>query len=100
MTEAVVVTGARGEVVLLNGAARRMFGLAPEANYRGPRFRRAVPRPAPAGVRRTRRLPRKRNEVMTAEFLIQLPAVRHLEVSAAPVRQADGTAGGASSRLS
>ena len=34
MTEAVVVTGARGEVILLNGAARRIFALGAETDYR------------------------------------------------------------------
>lgn len=87
MTEAVVVTGARGDVVLLNGAARRMFELAPEADYRGrdfvelcrdPRLQEFVGRATAAQV----------DDVMTAEFPIQLPAVRHLEMSAAPVRPA------------
>jgi len=87
MTEAVVVTGARGDVVLLNGAARRMFELAPEADYRGrdfvelcrdPRLQEFVARVTAAQA----------DDVMTEEFLIQLPAMRHLEMSAAPVRPA------------
>jgi len=90
MTEAVVVTGARGEVVLLNGAARRMFELAPEASYRGrdfvelcrdPRLQEFVGRVT--GSQAT--------EVMTAELLIQYPAPRHLEVNAAPVRHTGAT---------
>ena len=52
MAEAVVVTGARGEVILLNGAARRIFALGADTDYRARAVRRAVPRPAPAGVRR------------------------------------------------
>ena len=34
MTEAVVVTGARGQVILLNGASRRIFALGAETDYR------------------------------------------------------------------
>jgi two-component system, OmpR family, phosphate regulon sensor histidine kinase PhoR len=90
MSEAVVVTGARGDIVLLNGAARRMFALAPEASYRGrgfvdlcrdPRLQEFVGRVAAAQA----------HDVMTAELLIQLPAVRHLEISAAPVQTTEGT---------
>ena len=89
MTEAVVVTGARGDVVLLNGAARRMFALGPEASYRGrhfvelcrdPRLQEFIARVTDAQA----------DKVTTAEFLIQLPAVLHLEISAAPVRHARG----------
>jgi signal transduction histidine kinase len=38
MTEAVVVTGARGEVILLNGQARKTFALSADANYQGRDF--------------------------------------------------------------
>src|SRR5690348_8938488 len=38
MTDAVVVTGGRGEVVLLNGQARRTFALSLDANYQGRDF--------------------------------------------------------------
>ena len=55
MTEAVVVTGRRGEVVLVNGAARGMFALDADTDYRGRALRRALPRPAPAGLRRAPR---------------------------------------------
>jgi len=34
MAEAVVVTGARGEVILLNGSARRIFALGADTDYR------------------------------------------------------------------
>jgi two-component system, OmpR family, phosphate regulon sensor histidine kinase PhoR len=90
MTEAVVVTGGRGEVVLLNGAARRMFELAPETSYSGrdfvelcrdPRLQEFVGRAT--GLQAA--------EVMTAELSIQYPAPRHLEVSAAPVRHTRAT---------
>jgi two-component system phosphate regulon sensor histidine kinase PhoR len=89
MTEAVVVTGRRGGVVLLNGAARQMFELAPDANYGGrdlvelcrdPRLQEFVARATSSGG----------GEVMSSEFLIQNPAARYLQVSAAPVRHPDG----------
>jgi two-component system phosphate regulon sensor histidine kinase PhoR len=91
MTEAVVVTGRRGEVVLLNGASRRLFGLLPESDHRGrdlvelcrdPRLQEFVGRVAASD----------QNEVISAELAIQHPAPRHLEVSAAPVRHAAGAA--------
>ncbi|HTT76199.1 MAG TPA: ATP-binding protein [Candidatus Binataceae bacterium] len=92
MTEAVVVTGARGEVVLMNGAARQLFGLAPGAGHTGrefvelcrdPRLQEFVAR-ATVGE----------GGVLNGEFAIQTPAARHLEVSAAPVRH-----GGAAARV-
>jgi two-component system, OmpR family, phosphate regulon sensor histidine kinase PhoR len=91
MIEAVVVTGVHGEVVLMNGAARRVFGLAPETDYRNrdfielcrdPRLQEFVGRATASGG----------DEVMTAEFALQNPAPRHLQVSAAPVRRTDGAA--------
>jgi two-component system phosphate regulon sensor histidine kinase PhoR len=91
MAEAVVVTGRRGEVMLLNGAARRLFGLLPESDYRGrdlvelcrdPRLQEFVGKVAASD----------QNEVITAELAIQHPAPRNLEVSAAPVRYAEGVA--------
>ena len=91
MTEAVVVTGRRGDVVLLNGAARRMFGLQPEPSYRGrdfvelcrdPRLQEFVGRTTTADD----------GAVTSAEVLIQTPAQRYLEVSAAPVRHTEGAA--------
>lgn len=91
MIEAVVVTGVRGEVVMMNGAARQVFGLAAEANYGGrdfvelcrdPRLQEFVGRATASGS----------GEVMTAEFAIQNPTARHLQVSAAPVRRTDGAA--------
>jgi len=86
MSEAVVVTGRRGDVVLLNGAAHRMFALAPDANYlardfvelcRDPRLQEFVARATAADA----------TELIAGEVQIQLPAPRALEVSAAPVRQ-------------
>ena len=52
MTEAVVVTGRRGDVVLVNGAARGMFALDGESQLPRPRFRRVMPRPTLARLRR------------------------------------------------
>ena len=91
MIEAVVVTGVRGEVVMMNGAARQVFGLAPEADYRGrdfvelcrdPRLQEFVGRATAS----------RGGEVMTAEFAIQSPTPRHLQVSAAPLRRTYGAA--------
>ena len=91
MIEAVVVTGVRGEVVMMNGAARRVFGLASETDYRNrdfielcrdPRLQEFVGRATASGG----------DEVITAEFALQNPAPRHLQVSAAPVRRTDGAA--------
>jgi two-component system, OmpR family, phosphate regulon sensor histidine kinase PhoR len=91
MIEAVVVTGVRGEVVMMNGAARRVFGLLPETDYRNrdfielcrdPRLQEFVGRATAS----------KSGEVLTAEFALQQPAARHLQVSAAPVRRSDGAA--------
>ena len=91
MIEAVVVTGVHGEVVLMNGAARQVFGLAPETDYRNrdfielcrdPRLQEFVGRTTASSG----------DEVMTAEFTLQNPTARHLQVSAAPVRRTDGAA--------
>jgi two-component system phosphate regulon sensor histidine kinase PhoR len=85
MSEAVVVTGQRRDVVLLNGAAHRMFGLPPDGNYRGrdlvelcrdPRLQAFVGLASAPG----------QSEVLTAEIQMQLPTPRALEASAAPVR--------------
>ncbi|MGH7778590.1 MAG: sensor histidine kinase [Candidatus Binataceae bacterium] len=91
MTEAVVVAGQRGEVVLLNGAARRMFALGTETDYRGrdfvelcrdPRLQEFVARAAGSASA----------ESGSEEFLIQNPAVRYVSASAAPVRTSQGAA--------
>ena len=89
MIEAVVVTGARGELVMLNGAARRLFALAPDADYAGrdfvelcrdPRLQDLVSRTQQSGGAL----------VTTSELSIQYPAERSLQVSAAPVRAGAG----------
>jgi two-component system, OmpR family, phosphate regulon sensor histidine kinase PhoR len=84
MTEAVVVTGSRGEVVLMNGGARQLFGLAPGADYTGRHFVELCrdPRLQEFVARATT----GNGDVLSGEFMIQTPAMRHLEVSAAPVR--------------
>lgn len=92
MNEAVVVTGAHGQIVLLNGAARKLFALQAEAGYAGRHFIELCrdPRLQEFIARATTPDPR---EVITAEVPIQNPAQRYLEVSAAPVRLAGGGAG-------
>jgi signal transduction histidine kinase len=81
----------RGEVVMMNGAARQVFGLLPETDYRNrdfielcrdPRLQEFVGLATASGS----------GEVMTAEFALQNPTSRHLQVSAAPVLRADGVA--------
>jgi two-component system, OmpR family, phosphate regulon sensor histidine kinase PhoR len=92
MNEAVVVTGMNGEVVLLNGAARKLFALQPEASYAGRHFIELCrdPRLQEFIARATSQDPR---EVISAEVPIQNPAQRYLEASAAPVRLSAGGAG-------
>ena len=94
MTEAVVVTGSRGEVVLLNAPARRMFALSPDANYNGrdfvelcrdPRLQEFVARATASGG----------GQVTSAEIALQTPAPRHVSASGAPVRRRSGAGGAA-----
>ena len=84
MTEAVVVTGRRGDVVLVNGAARGMFALDGETNYRGrafvelcrdPRLQDFVARSMSAAAD---------DGMVSAEFQIQSPAPHYLAANAAP----------------
>ena len=90
MTEAVVLTGVRGEVILLNGQARKTFALNAEANYQGrdfvelcrdPRLQEFV-----AGSTGS-----ANGEITTAEVHIQNPSPRYLAVSAAPVKRGSGS---------
>jgi two-component system phosphate regulon sensor histidine kinase PhoR len=90
MTEAVVVTGARGEVILLNGQARKTFALSADANYQGhdfvelcrdPRLQEFVAGSTGLG----------NGEMTTAEVHIQNPSPRYLAVSAAPVKRGSGS---------
>jgi two-component system phosphate regulon sensor histidine kinase PhoR len=91
MTEAVVVTGPRGEVILLNGAARRVFSLAPEAALAGRPFIELCrdPRLNDFVARATAQAP---DQITSAEIALQTPALLHLSASAAPVRTAHGAA--------
>ena len=91
MTEAVVVTGARGEVILLNGAARRIFALGAETDYRArpfvelcrdPRLQEFVGRSMQSAD----------NSVMNAEIMIQNPVPLHISASAAQIRTSRGAA--------
>jgi len=86
MTEAVVVTGARGEVVLLNGQARKTFALSADANYQGrdfvelcrdPRLQEFVASSTASA----------NGEITAVEVRIQNPSPRYLAVSAAPVKR-------------
>jgi two-component system phosphate regulon sensor histidine kinase PhoR len=99
MSEAVVVTNANGAVVLLNGAALRMFALTDAADYRGrdfvelcrdPRLQAFVARSmaAAAGAQAAA----NGQPVQSAEITIQTPAPRHLSASAAPLKPARGAA--------
>jgi two-component system, OmpR family, phosphate regulon sensor histidine kinase PhoR len=89
MSEAVVVTGRRGEVVLLNGAARRMFALDAETNYRGRAFVELCRDPRLQEFV-ARSMGTVEGALLSAEFQIQSPAPRYLSANAAPVRAAAG----------
>jgi two-component system phosphate regulon sensor histidine kinase PhoR len=91
MTEAVVVTGARGEVILLNGAARRIFALGAETDYRARPFVELCrdPRLQEFVGRAMRSVDGK---VMNAEIMIQKPMVLHVSASAAQIRTSSGAA--------
>ncbi|HYL57578.1 MAG TPA: ATP-binding protein [Candidatus Acidoferrales bacterium] len=91
MTEAVVVTGARGEVILLNGAARRIFALGAETEYRDrpfvelcrdPRLQEFVGRAMQSADR----------AIVNADIVIQNPAVLHVSASGAQISTSRGAA--------
>lgn len=84
MTEAVVVTGTHGEVVLLNGAARRMFALDADTDYAKRDFVELCRDPLLQAF--VAQAMRSASEVISSEFMIQKPAQRYLAASAAPVR--------------
>ena len=92
MTEAVVVTGSKGDVVLLNAPARRMFALSPDASYRGRDFIELC-RDARLQEFVSRSTASGEGQVTSAEIALQTPAPRHVSVSVAPVRRSG--AGGA-----
>jgi two-component system, OmpR family, phosphate regulon sensor histidine kinase PhoR len=92
MTEAVVVTGRRGDVVLVNGAARGMFALDADTDYRGRAF---------VELCRDARLQEfvahsmsaaADDGMVSAQFQIQNPAPHFLAANAAPVRTNAGAA--------
>lgn len=92
MTEAVVVTRSRGEVVLVNAAARKLFALEPETDYSGrlfvelcrdPRVQDFVANSMQAGAA---------NAGAGTEIFIQKPAARYLGASAAPLVTSHGAA--------
>jgi two-component system phosphate regulon sensor histidine kinase PhoR len=89
MTEAVVVTGTRGEVVMLNQAAREMFALSVDADYgkrlfvelcRDPRLQEFVAATTTVA----------REEIRSAELGIQNPTPRYLRISATPIKTGRG----------
>ena len=88
MTEAVVVTSTRGEVMLVNGAARLMFALGPETDYRGRTFVELCRDPRLQEFV-TRAMAAVEGGVVSAEFQIQNPAARYLTANASPVRTSD-----------
>ncbi|HVN27060.1 MAG TPA: histidine kinase dimerization/phospho-acceptor domain-containing protein, partial [Candidatus Binataceae bacterium] len=90
MTEAVVVTGARGEVILLNNQARKTFALSAEANYAGRDFVELCRDPRLQEFVATS-TSGANGEIVAAEVRIQNPSPRYLAVSAAPVKRASAT---------
>jgi two-component system phosphate regulon sensor histidine kinase PhoR len=94
MTEAVVVTRSRGEVMLVNAAARRLFALDPDTDYTGRPFVELCRDPRVqdfvAGAMRSGAS--MSGPAVAAEVLIQKPAVRYLGASAAPLTTSHGAA--------
>ncbi len=88
MTEAVVVTGQRGEVILLNGAARKMFALDAESDYRGRPFIELCRDPRLQDFVEQSMRPAVDGDVFSAEIAIQNPAQLHLGASAVQIRTA------------
>ncbi|MGH7813876.1 MAG: sensor histidine kinase [Candidatus Binataceae bacterium] len=89
MSEAVVVAGARGEVILVNGAAHRIFALDPDTAYRDrplielcrdPRLQEFVERAMRSAD----------GGGAAADLAIQTPAPLHIRASAAPIRTSRG----------
>jgi two-component system, OmpR family, phosphate regulon sensor histidine kinase PhoR len=92
MTEAVVVTRSRGEVILVNAAARKLFALEPDTLYTGrpfvelcrdPRLQEFVSNSMRAGTAAP---------AAGVEIVIQKPAARYLGASAAPLTTSHGAA--------
>ncbi len=84
IAEAVVVTNAEGEVMLLNDAARRIFELDPQADYRGRNLVEFCRDPAVQRFIASATTDRSANQaVASAEFQINLSKPRHLRATAA-----------------
>jgi two-component system phosphate regulon sensor histidine kinase PhoR len=92
MTEAVVVTGRRGDVVLVNGAARRMFALDAETEYGGRAFVELCRDPRLQEFVAASMSAAADDGMVSAELQIQSPAPHHLSANAAPVRTTAGAA--------
>jgi two-component system, OmpR family, phosphate regulon sensor histidine kinase PhoR len=91
MTEAVVVTGQRGEVILLNGAARKMFALEAETDYRGRPLIELCRDPRLQNFAEIS-MRSMQDGVNTAEIAIQIPAPLHISASAVLIRTPRGPA--------
>jgi two-component system, OmpR family, phosphate regulon sensor histidine kinase PhoR len=94
MTEAVVVTRSRGEVVLVNAAARKLFALEPETDYTGRLFVELCRDPqvqnfVANSMRTGGSAP---NGGAGTEIMIQKPTPRYLGASAAPLMTSHGAA--------
>jgi len=89
MTEAVVVTRRDGTVVLVNGAARAMFGLADDAAVRSRDFVELCRDPRLQGFV-AQSMASQGGAVMHAQITIQNPAHYDLDVNAAPVLNTRG----------
>jgi two-component system, OmpR family, phosphate regulon sensor histidine kinase PhoR len=89
MTEAVVVTSQRGEVILLNGAARKMFALDAESDYRGRPFIEMCRDPRLQDFIEGA-MSSTDDGVAVSEIAIQTPAPLHVGASAASIRTPRG----------
>jgi two-component system, OmpR family, phosphate regulon sensor histidine kinase PhoR len=92
MTEAVVVTRARGEVVLVNAAARRLFALEPETDYGGRLFVELCRDPRVQDFVANSMRTGAPNPAAGTEIMIQKPSPRYLGASAAALRTSHGAA--------
>jgi two-component system, OmpR family, phosphate regulon sensor histidine kinase PhoR len=91
MTEAVVVTGARGEVILLNGSARRIFALGADTDYRDRPFVELCRDPRLQDFV-GHSMQSAGTHVVNAEIMIQNPAPLYVSASAAQIRASRGAA--------
>jgi len=87
MSEGVVVTDSHGQVLLTNGAARELFGLAPEADYRGRSLVEICREPALQQLLQ-RSIAQPGAVVANAEVALPGGAIRHLRVTAGVVGEA------------